>query len=143
MAASWFLGLGQPSGPLGGDAASNVPLESGADFAWLVVGMMVMLGLAAFVHRRVGMGRGTGECELKMVATLPLGDKRAIVMVEAEHERLLVGITSQHVQLISRLPSGESAGELGVERLEPAAPSPAQRRGFGALLRGALARGSR
>ena len=39
-----------------------------------------------------------------MVGSLSLGDKRAIVIVEAEQEKMLLGITSQNVNLLCRLP---------------------------------------
>lgn len=71
---------------------------------WLLAFMTVFLGAAALVHRRFSLGgRVGGGPDLRMVATLSLGDKRAIVMIEAEAERLLVGITPQNIQLLTRV----------------------------------------
>lgn len=130
------LGVDSPAGGLG----------------WLAVVLIGFVALAAWVHRRFGIsGRGDGRAALKMVASLPLGEKRAIVMVEADEARLLVGVTPQNVQLLSRLPATndaaaatENAPDAGEADDEASsAPEVEARGGFGSFLSTALARGRR
>ena len=85
-----------------------VPDASGLGLSWVVVFLLVLIAVATLLHRRYGQPvRGDA---LRMVSSLSLGDTRAIVMIEADNERLLVGVTSSNVRLISRLESGEASG---------------------------------
>ena len=127
----------------------------GVDIGWLVAFLVGFVALASFVKRRYGLGASPRHgAKLKMVASLPLGDKRAIVLVEASEERLLVGVTSQSVQLISRLQSvrdGEAHPPEAVTTVQDASPEGApglfswRRDGarFASFLRAALQRGGR
>jgi flagellar biosynthetic protein FliO len=84
------------------------PEAPGLGLSWVVLFLLALIVLASYLHRRFGQPvRGDG---LRMVSSLSLGDKRAIVMIEADDERLLVGVTSSNVQLISRLASGGGFG---------------------------------
>ncbi len=151
--------LASPGGALGDVSTGALAFDGGSTIGWLIVAMVALLGVAAFVQRRSGFGRGRGGArELSMIASLPLGDKRAIVMVQARNERLLVGVTPQSVQLISRLETEDDASVRADSRapvesrtsaasvVDESASSeavPETRSGFGAVFSSALGRGWR
>jgi len=149
MTTSLFIGLwAQGAALAGNDPAVLGP--DGSGLVWLIVVMLALLGGAAFLHRRVVSGRGGGANPLRMVSSLPLGEKRAIVMIEADRERLLVGVTSQSIQLLSELGPVEATELVAQSESVPGADeedavsSPSDTRSrFASSLRVALERGLR
>lgn len=86
---------------------------------WVVCIVGLMVVAVMFWRRRVVLGHGSrAKSNLQLVGTLPLGDKRAIALVQAEGEKMLVGITPQQVNLLCRL-----EGRAGETPLLPFPPS--------------------
>ncbi len=97
-----------PRAPLAGDHAVEYLLG--------VVIVMLALGAFALVMRRLQGRMGAGRGALKVTASLPLGGKERLMIVEAEGERLLVGVGGGGVQLVRRLRAAPAADA-------PAAPA--------------------
>ena len=69
-----------------------------------VVTVMLALGVFAFVLRRLQQRQAFGGGgAMRVCASLPLGGNERLVLVEAEGERLLLGVGAGGVQLVSRL----------------------------------------
>lgn len=81
-----------------------------------VVLVMLALGAFAFVMRRLQMRIGGAQGALRVCAALPLGGKERIVIVEAEGERLLLGVGAGGVKLLRKLKPRDASPAL------PAAP---------------------
>ena len=133
---------------VGAPAATPGPLPapaSGLPLGGLVVFMVLLFVGAAYLHRRFGAFGSARNTSLRLLSSLPLGDKRAIVLVEAERERMIVGVTSQSVQLICRLRASETASDLLEVTADGASGegAPEAKRTFGAFFERALGRMSR
>lgn len=71
-----------------------------------IVGFAIILYFAYIttkvVGRRYGTSARTGS-NLKLIESLPLGNDKNIMIVKAADKVLLLGVTAQHVELISEL----------------------------------------
>ncbi len=70
----------------------------------LVVSLIV---LAYFAVRRYGpkyLRRQGAQGALKVIETLPIGEKRSIALIQVEDKRLLIGNTQQQITLLAQLP---------------------------------------
>ncbi len=80
----------------------------------IVISLVVVVGVilvGAWVLRRSPLGavtRRTGP--LKVIATLPLGPKERLVLIEAAGCRLLVGVSPAGIFALHRGDEGDSAG---------------------------------
>jgi flagellar protein FliO/FliZ len=87
-----------------GDAAA----QGAPALPWFeaVLATLFVLGLLAatlWLLRR-GLTRRSGQRSLMSVETsMPLGERRSIVVIEVEGRRLLVGMAPGHVQLLTEL----------------------------------------
>ena len=105
-----FLAIAASQGVLGasksGDGASSHPLMTpGYALEYLLGVLLVMaaLGVFALLARRL-QGRVGGAHEgLRVRASLPLGGKERLVIVQVQDETLLLGVSSGCVQLVSKL----------------------------------------
>lgn len=97
-------------------------------FAVLLL-VVLSIPLVLWLVRRLSQwpGNRTGGM-LSMPATLPVGPREQIAIVKAGERVLLVGITSQQIQLLAELD--------GLPEVPPASGSTAQGTGFGSLLAG-------
>ncbi|NLC37122.1 MAG: flagellar biosynthetic protein FliO [Alcaligenaceae bacterium] len=96
----------------------------------LVFILMVILA-GAWAVRRSGLGRSSGNNALRLVASQSLGNRAWVAIVEVEDARLVLGVTSQQINLLHTLPPGAAGPDPG-----PANHSP----GFTAALARALKR---
>ncbi len=68
--------------------------------------VVVLIFLSAIVYRRwQGKPAVSGQKQLTLLETLPLGPKRVLHVVKAGDQTLLIGATDQSIQLISTLKS--------------------------------------
>lgn len=80
----------------------------------LVISLII---LAYFAVRKYGpryLRRQGAQGALKVIETLPIGEKRSIALIQVEDKRLLIGNTQQQITLLAQLPMMPEAG------LEPA-----------------------
>ena len=91
-----------------------------------LVGVLVLAGVSLAILRRLIQGRlslgGRGD-GLRTLASLPLGNRRFVTVVEVGGERFLLGITPQSINLIARdvkldLASNETGPRGFVSRLQ-------------------------
>ncbi len=84
-----------------------------------VVSLAVVLGLAWIVilmlkkiqDRSFGDSAGVeGPRPLRFIRALPLGPRERVALIEAEGERLLVGVSAGSVTLIARWPARQDIG---------------------------------
>jgi len=122
-------GLGQTagSGQAGGRPVDAEPAtgagESGTYLLTRTIGglglviSLIVLGYVAV--RRYGSKylRSQGShSALKVIETLPIGEKRSIALIQVEDKRLLIGNTQQQITLLAQLPVGlETTIEPGRE----------------------------
>jgi flagellar protein FliO/FliZ len=78
------------------------PFDFAATLGSLLLVIAVILGLA-WVLKRMKVPSLVNQKGLRMVRQIPVGTKERIAIVEAGEEQYLVGITSQSIQLISKL----------------------------------------
>ncbi|MFT0851154.1 flagellar biosynthetic protein FliO [Achromobacter sp. F4_2707] len=99
----------------------------------LVFILMVILA-GAWAVRRSGLGRsGGGNQTLRLLASHSLGNRAWVAIVEVEDARLVLGVTSQQINLLHTLPPGATETD---PTTGPSSPSP----GFTAALARALKR---
>jgi flagellar protein FliO/FliZ len=90
-----------------------------------VVTVMCALGVFAYVLRRLQQRQAFGTSSpMRVRGSLPLGGKERLLLVEAEGERLLLGVSPGGVQLVHRLsplevvaPTGEAAEGTWLNRV--------------------------
>lgn len=74
-----------------------------------------LAGLSALWRRVLRTSRRTPNC-LRLCASLPLGERRFVAVVEFEKERFLVGGTPASLVLLSRLADSSGRGKEGTNR---------------------------
>ena len=85
----------------------------------LVIGLIV---LAFAAVRRYGpkyLRRQPVQRSLRIIESLPVGDKRSLSVIQFENMRLLVGNTPQQISLLAQLPSEVSLAEAPAEKVLP------------------------
>ena len=108
-------------------AAGGTLVEQGlpagyvAEYLTGVALVLAVLIALAWVARRMQGHAGAGRGALRVEASMPLGGKERLVIVEVEGERLLLGVGSGGVRTLSRLGAGgatatDSAGDGWLER---------------------------
>jgi flagellar protein FliO/FliZ len=108
-------------------AAATEPAVGGADtttylLARTMGGLGLVIGLIVLTYvavRRYGpkyLRRQGAQSVLKVIETLPMGEKRSIALIQVEDKRLLVGNTPQQITLLTQLPAGfETSAEADRE----------------------------
>jgi flagellar protein FliO/FliZ len=74
-----------------------------AEYLLGVVLVLIALAVFAWLLRRVQSRVSGGHEGLRVRASLPLGGKERLVIVQIQDETLLLGVSSGSVQLVSRL----------------------------------------
>ncbi|SDH52606.1 flagellar protein FliO/FliZ [Vibrio xiamenensis] len=97
-----------------GEANSAAQLDWATTFGSLIFVLAFIL-LLAWLLKRMRFPTMTNQKGLNIVRQLPVGTKERIVIVQAGEEQFLVGVTSQSIQLISKLET-----PLSEQELEPA-----------------------
>jgi flagellar protein FliO/FliZ len=115
-----------PAAAVGTSAGAGIGVGS---IAGLLVSLLLVIGIilvAAWLLRRLpGMGGHGGSGLLRVRASLPLGMKERVVLVEAAGETLLLGVTAGGIRCLHRFdeplpPQSQSEGgfaQLLAERI--------------------------
>jgi flagellar biosynthetic protein FliO len=88
----------------------------------VLVFLALLLAAASWLRRRWGRRTAGGGPLLRLVSTLPLGDKRALAVVEVESRRVLIGIGPHQVRLLCRLGPSLAPPEAVSHASAPATP---------------------
>lgn len=90
------------------DAATLPGLDLLRSFAALVI-VFGLLGVLAWLARRGTFGRFAASAKgpIAVEASLPLGDRRSLMVVTIEGRRLLLGLTPMQVSLVTELRAGD------------------------------------
>lgn len=90
---------------------------------WLLISVVIILGLAYWVTRRIAgaasAGRypiGTRGREMRVLARLPLGKEGTLVMVQVQDRYFLLGITAGGISTVAEFTEQETAAWLKPER---------------------------
>jgi flagellar protein FliO/FliZ len=96
-------------------------LGSGSmDFTWLflkmIFAMIVVIALAILILRylvpKLGLHRGASRrTDFRVVDRIPLDSKKALFVLEIEGRRLLLGVSDNHVGLVTDLGAARSKDE--------------------------------
>ena len=78
--------------------------------AWAIGAACVAAGVAVLRTRRMSHEGGDA---IRLVTSRYLGGKRFLTIVEVDGERLLLGVSDQHVALVTRLGETRAAMEVG------------------------------
>jgi len=90
----------------------------------LVISLIVIGFLAARKYAPQLFNRRSEEPRMKVIETLPMGDRRSIALVQVDDSSFLVGNTASQISLLARLPWEFSLGtERDINNPEPAAPA--------------------
>lgn len=77
--------------------------------------VLAVIGIAAFIVKRVAPGHAPQTRMLRVVSQLPLGAREKISVVELGEQWLVLGVTAHQVTLLAQTPKQESSA--------PAAPA--------------------
>lgn len=94
----------------------------------VVLALAVVLGLIWYVQKRAGRGQAGPEKLIAVVARQGLGQKAAMVVVDADGTRFTLGVTDQSVTVLHTATAPERAAvpapaqTAGTERLSNALP---------------------
>lgn len=101
MIASLLIAAGTPAAKVGQHAAA-APSMFGAVLALLAV-LALIVGLGWLLKRMPGSGFRPAE-GMRVVASLNVGAKERVVVVEVNGEQLLLGVTAGGINTLHRLP---------------------------------------
>ncbi|CAB3744027.1 Flagellar protein FliO [Achromobacter deleyi] len=76
----------------------------------VIIGLVLVLAAilaAAWMARRAGLTQRGGGNLLKQVASMPVGARQSIVVVEIENTWLVVGVSPGQITPLHTLPAGE------------------------------------
>lgn len=92
------------SNPYYQNANGNSPqIGSGGHLLNVTLGLMLIIGLIfglSWFVKRFSQGPFSGNSHLKIIATMPLGTRERIVLIDAGGQQLLLGITSTHINTL-------------------------------------------
>ena len=89
----------------------------------LVIGLIVLAYLAVRRYGPKYLRRQGAQGALKVIETLPIGEKRSIALIQVEDKRLLIGNTQQQITLLAQLPMvSEAALDPAREPLPKSTP---------------------
>lgn len=75
-------------------------------FAGLILVVAAILA-SAWLARRAGLTQRSGGSLLRQVASLPVGPRQSIVVVEVENTWLVVGVGPNQLNTLHTLPAGQ------------------------------------
>lgn len=105
LLASTLLAVGKADAPVGpqiGQHAAAAPSLFGAVLALLAV-LALVIGLGWLLKRMPGSGFRPAE-GMKLVASLSVGAKERVVVVEVNGQQLLLGVTAGGINTLHALP---------------------------------------
>ncbi|OQS47855.1 flagellar biosynthetic protein FliO [Chromobacterium violaceum] len=106
-------------------ATAPAPVAAPSPFASLlqvILGLAVVLGVivgVAWLFKRLSGGMLGGAGRVRVVGGTMVGQKERVVIVELEGEWLVLGVTPQQVNLLSKMPRPEGAESEPAEPAEP------------------------
>lgn len=115
-----------PSGASQQSAEKPEVADAGSGFSFLkVVGglglVLSLIVLGTFGIKKIApqyFAKKTSDRTLRLVETLPMGERRSLVVIEFEERRLLIGSTPNQITLLANL-DGSSASASGEELPSP------------------------
>ncbi|EEG07407.1 flagellar biosynthetic protein FliO [Pseudogulbenkiania ferrooxidans] len=84
----------------------------------LAIVLLAIVGVA-WLFRRLSGGMLPGSHRLRVVSGLMVGQRERVVIVELEGEWLVLGVTTQAVNLLTRLPRPDDADDAAATPGEP------------------------
>jgi len=75
---------------------------------WPVLGLCLLLGALLWWMKRGRQHEGV-NASIRRLATVPLGGRRSLALVEVMGERLLLGLADKQVNLLARMEAGETS----------------------------------
>lgn len=85
----------------------------------MLVMVLLMFVAFAWVMKRISGLNPRGSDSMKVSGGISLGQRERLVIVEVEHQRLLLGVTSQNIQLIKELPSSKEIFDAAYKQAMP------------------------
>ena len=87
--------------------------------------VLLLIYLTASLLKRLPWGKnvwGQGKNNISICSTLPLGTKKSITVIEVDGDRLLIGLTPEHITFLTRLePSALEGLNSKIESKKPIA----------------------
>jgi flagellar protein FliO/FliZ len=77
--------------------------DVGATFIMLLVVLAVIIGLAAIV-RRLNTRLPGRQGPVQVLSSTSVGPKERLLVVQVGQQKLLLGVTAQHIELLQTLP---------------------------------------
>ena len=85
-------------------ASASTPMpDQGAYMVQVLLGLLFVVGLVfalAWLLKRVGQGSLVGSRQMKIVASLPLGTRERLALVEVGGQHILLGITPTSINTL-------------------------------------------
>ncbi len=105
---AWMLTLISPALLAAEPAPATASLNSGSAMLQLLFNLLLVLGmilLAAWLYRRLNrlQARAAGGQWMQIRASLPLGFREKLVLVQVGQEYLVLGITQQRMECLARM----------------------------------------
>ncbi|WP_294904802.1 flagellar biosynthetic protein FliO [Tatumella sp. UBA2305] len=88
---------------------SNLPFSGLWQAGCAVLLVAVLLIIVRWLSKRVNMPRHPGSPRMQVIASLAVGQHQRIVILDLPDCRLVVGVTTQHINHLCTLPAGEPA----------------------------------
>ncbi|WP_052752440.1 flagellar biosynthetic protein FliO [Tatumella morbirosei] len=88
---------------------SNLPFSGLWQAAIAVLLVAVLLIVLRWLSNRVSLPRHPGSPRMQVIASLAVGQNQRIVILDLPDCRLVVGVTTQHINHLYTLPAGEPA----------------------------------
>lgn len=89
--------------PQNASASTSPKIGSGGHLLNVTLGLMLIIGLIfglSWFVKRFSQGTFTANSHLKIIATMPLGTRERIVLIDAGGQQLLLGITATHINTL-------------------------------------------
>ncbi|HEY8941754.1 MAG TPA: flagellar biosynthetic protein FliO [Cellvibrio sp.] len=96
---------------------NSPPIGSGGHLLNVTLGLILIIGLIfglSWFVKRFSQGSFSGNSHLKIIATMPLGTRERIVLIDAGGQQLLLGITPTHINTLHTFDSPIAAHQSDV-----------------------------
>lgn len=85
-------------------ASSKTSLASNAGTMLAgLVAVLVLIAALAWASKRLNLNLPGASNQLKLVSAMSVGPKEKVMLIEAEGNKLLIGVTSQHISLLKQI----------------------------------------
>jgi len=89
--------------PLHAEETTQPAVASGTQLMSVVFSLLMVLAVIlalAWLLRRFGQGGFSGQGDMKVVASLSLGTRERLVVVDIQGQQLLIGVTPQQIRTL-------------------------------------------